>query len=964
MGVQGRLKDGSLSITGEVNERLPAIQNGLVAHYPFDGTVKKYIPSRIRYIRDWVNGNTLNSSSHWIEIQAIDFNNVNVALNKFAYAEGDITKTCPQLVDGNLSSGQWSTGWMSGGTNRTVDLQQEYTLKEIKVWHFYGDSRMYHESKTEVSQDGVNWFAIFDSAIEGRYVETSAGKTHNLLDLGGNYLVDTNTTLTNDFIAIEEATTNLAGQTISIYNNYNTSTTASLTKLNETYLGQPVYRLAITLLPTATTAILDHFRNSLTGHGVIVGGGTFLANTKYASSIYWRPVNKADTEFGGVASNMGNWKVGGNEYLSDGWRRYTRYLDGTMTENKSDVIHHSFRCPSLKLSETIYIDVCCPQTEQGRIFATSYTPASRSAVGVLKIPFTLKPPYTINFKHTGLKSLSQVVDQASSPMILQMGDYYTNASISFWNYIRELKTYVKGDSGSGWSGSRSYLLYTDETWNNKEHMYTFVAVDSRNFNIYMDGQYLGSQSSTLDVTNINFLYLGLNEYYSVYVANAKYRDLSLYNRALTDDEIKKLNGQSFNLLENGNLKTKIKEKPNGIPKDAIHIPLDLNSKDRLNILSASEDVNTVYEEGSIWVGSATKNEFAYPTFETSASSGGWAHWGSTGVIGEFGQNIDKNFIFSPNRNYSHWIESKSDSPYQYLMYQSPNFSGGSRALQAIICMSDGSEVNDSKISPTWNARNGGVEINKWTSIKKIGDSKWYLCKAEGISQDGSNNLVGLNVKPSYKVYVDTIQLENKPFCSPFTTTTRADSSLEFNLHRDYQLNWNENWSIVYWKKPVGTHANTLNAYNIDSLGSNSNSVGGGYLWWGKNTSTNSLYLSGVSSSSVVFNPSDYFNNWQMVSMVKSGSNITLNIKSNKLTNYQATYSSTINLPNWFVNQYGYDLKLGGHDNNYPSNTFFKDLIITKRALTDVELETLYKTQMRATKDGLTLQNGIKENTIL
>lgn len=37
MPTVARLKEGNLMIQGEINERLPAITNGLVAHFPFDG---------------------------------------------------------------------------------------------------------------------------------------------------------------------------------------------------------------------------------------------------------------------------------------------------------------------------------------------------------------------------------------------------------------------------------------------------------------------------------------------------------------------------------------------------------------------------------------------------------------------------------------------------------------------------------------------------------------------------------------------------------------------------------------------------------------------------------------------------------------------------------------------------------------------------------------------------------------
>jgi hypothetical protein len=38
----GRLKQGTLDIAGSLNERLPAVTKGLVAHYPFDGTLNNF----------------------------------------------------------------------------------------------------------------------------------------------------------------------------------------------------------------------------------------------------------------------------------------------------------------------------------------------------------------------------------------------------------------------------------------------------------------------------------------------------------------------------------------------------------------------------------------------------------------------------------------------------------------------------------------------------------------------------------------------------------------------------------------------------------------------------------------------------------------------------------------------------------------------------------------------------------
>lgn len=133
----------------------------------------------VRYIRDWLGyGSTSNGSSHWIEIKAFDLNDNNVALNKIAYRDGDKLLTCPALVDGDIDTGQWTLENMDGGSYRVVDLGQKYELDRIQVWHYYGDGRTYYNTKTEVSPDGVNWYTIFDSDVDGEYSESSAGKTH------------------------------------------------------------------------------------------------------------------------------------------------------------------------------------------------------------------------------------------------------------------------------------------------------------------------------------------------------------------------------------------------------------------------------------------------------------------------------------------------------------------------------------------------------------------------------------------------------------------------------------------------------------------------------------------------------------------------------------------------------------------------------------------------------------------
>lgn len=175
----------------------------------------------------------------------------------------------------------------------------------------------------------------------------------------------------------------------------------------------------------------------------------------------------------------------------------------------------------------------------------------------------------------------------------------------------------------------------------------------------------------------------------------------------------------------------------------------------------------------------TTNEYNYPTFNTAAGTGGWSHWAQAGGIGTYGQNTDTNYIYD-DQPYSHWYANGAGATGNYLLYQSPAFDGGFRSLSAIIKMEDGSEVTNSKIFPAWNASTAqSIPSGTWTSIKSLGNG-FYLCKADGIHQDGSNDLVGMYVRQSYKAYVSWAQLEQKKGSTPFVLTTRTGTITDYS----------------------------------------------------------------------------------------------------------------------------------------------------------------------------------------
>ena len=135
---------------------------------------------KIRYIRDYANGNDVNIDSHWVEINAYS-NGVNVALNKPVSSPFSFSHPLSIITDGDTNSAN-STG-STGLVYVDIDLEDLFNVDKIIVWHYYADGRTYNDTRTQVSIDGITWTDIFNSAwLPGTYPEPTdgSGKTTNL----------------------------------------------------------------------------------------------------------------------------------------------------------------------------------------------------------------------------------------------------------------------------------------------------------------------------------------------------------------------------------------------------------------------------------------------------------------------------------------------------------------------------------------------------------------------------------------------------------------------------------------------------------------------------------------------------------------------------------------------------------------------------------------------------------------
>ena len=103
----------------------------------------------------------------------------NVALGKPFSTNGrlDTSRSANVITDDNIDSANYVHVHADGQPRYVeIDLGYEVDIHLVKVWHYYADNRTYYDTKTELSLDGNLWHTIFDSAIDGTYVESNIGK--------------------------------------------------------------------------------------------------------------------------------------------------------------------------------------------------------------------------------------------------------------------------------------------------------------------------------------------------------------------------------------------------------------------------------------------------------------------------------------------------------------------------------------------------------------------------------------------------------------------------------------------------------------------------------------------------------------------------------------------------------------------------------------------------------------------
>jgi hypothetical protein len=991
MTTVGKLKDGDLYLQGEVSERAPTITNGLVAHIPFDDTDIGVSYRNLLRTSDWKVG-TSGSQGMFSQNGETGANQIILKENPW----GTIEPTWATI--GNDATSDADGGWNTTGLS--IDHTKKYRLSVWVRREAAGNGRTYfgcqqssvcnlggttvntnpyftsriiserpeladnwtlwvayiHPSTYTGGNDSTNGIYTMDGKklqgltdykwVSGRttgghraylYYSTSTGERQyfarprmEICD-GSESTIDemlrgednkfrpissTNVTVTENGISVDTSTTNLWNGGLNIYNNYGVP--ATLTQLDETYMGQPVYRLGMTVTDPHADH-LSHFRSSLSSHGVHGGSMSWVLDTPYVSSIYWRPVNKHDVVFGGTASNTAGWSVGGTEYLENGWRRFYRYRTGAGVATKSDAIHHSFYCPSLQLNETIYIDICCPQTEQGRTFPTAYVNGARGGSSVIIYP-------------------GEVINQSSGTIVMKVtdpNDTGTRGIFTIGDYSQNrTQIYKSGNNLYIWiNGGNSYKALT---WSGYATLaFTWTGTQMK---LYVNG--------THQVTYSSGLFPGLKEFFAIgnryagswgAYGNIQCRDVSIYDRALTDEEITRISKGSFTVTKNGNMMSVVKEdQGTRITKDN-YFPLGNDGADKHQSIKPLTESNVVFENGGVWVGKSTAN-----VYDLTKSSDVWPSDSS---------NMNALTTVTGKNSFRVKGISTVNGAYSYVY---PKFTASNVIYSFSFKVRN---LNNKPVRVTYRIRDGSNGLN----LGSVKEGTVHPGEVIYFKHNEHTAVTLSQMTPAISIYSDTtdgtvdaevfdIQVESGSVCSPFTESSRSQGLLELPA----SLVTGQNFAFSLWATTDfdNTYNMPFDAYPHLYVGMRTDYKRVQFSFHNNGTQTN------IYSASNILKPGK----WHHIAGIKTSSGVSMYVDGKK----EATHTASGTGYNTTIDGSG-RITVGSYDASYPLNGYVRDLIIDSGAvmLDEAMIKEIYRNQMKAYKDNrMQVQGKIIEGRVL
>lgn len=896
--------DGTFKPVNYIDERLPSVLDGLLYHYPLDGT-------------DESTG-TWNKKGNHSTVGKTSIQDVN---------HSDVT----EVPIGTVIK---YTGWFRASAGFP---------NNVSYYHYWqqGGNWVYQSAGYFQSEIGTDWTYIektitvstqagaISSGKQGVTVRNgSAAGTIEWRDCEIHFpsFINTNPQYSRFGLGMNDSTTNVLGDF--------PATDVSLNNITQTDV----------LSPYLNGNKVQQWTNTVNG-GTAYRGWTFsvVSGLDYSCSAFiYDPYDmQDDVDILDTGTDFTN-KVTGREILENGWKRIhangTASITGTVTHGFVIYIDTS------AIGNTFWISE--PQIEQKSV-PTAYTSGTRSE-GVFAVTGSLNhEDGAFAFKYRVTKPTDTFtviggVNWWSNPISRDTMVFYRGTgwgsgdSITFLFFDGSLASNIITTTITGIDLLENHTLYFVVSYEATAGEVSVRIHDLTTNTSLLSQDYIGK---TFLFNQLGPIYLGTRE--GSTIQNGWFSDLSVWDSPLTFDQLKTLINSELNISEDLTIVEGVKEHLN-LPSGSYYFPLMDNSDTLYHDESPSQSTNLSFESpNGVFVGNATTNLYADGDYSSKVlhpvRNGPWTF--PTDQFGPQGQSVIRVDADGTTSYHGRDITVTNGSVYNASCYCFVSTDSDSTLVRL---------SGEQGYSP--DAVYDLTKKGTWQKISSTGTTTTtnarILAYQHGLMTTG------------YVLFTD-VQFEARPFRTPFTLTSRSIASIEFNLNDSIGMDWNGDWTISYWKKPHGTWNNTLTGYSIESLGSNSNSVGGGYRWWGKNNGSNTI----ASSTPGTFTPSDYFDHWHMVTLVKSGTTVTIRTRGIKdIENSVRTYTLSGVVSNYYVNQYGYDFKLSGWDNGNPIYAFFRDLVIAKYPFSDSQQDNMYKQLSVKYNDATYIKNLIEKGT--
>ena len=948
MATVGKLtQQGELQLSGTIDTRLPLVTDGLVAHYPMDGAGGTFdMISGNQSLQNTSSGvnlieamnNDWRDPSSWVSNYGMIYDSTMDAMKVTGYHNTWLK--IPVVVNTSMhyeisidimetiqsSIGLYLGGYSLDSAGVLATNNYDYTMASndqpaTGVW------KTYRLTRTGTAVAGSGTSTSF-STVKGWTGD--AGRLIKYYHFGGllNYssggvlyfrnpsirVIDpdtSNTTITNDYIAIEEATTN-------VITNTNLDTGWSKSYCTDILWNDipPPHGI------DAQVVSFKDLDGSGSGYWFCYGDyAPQSPNTTYTISVYARTFGSDASIFAYTADNGEVGRQLTNTLTVPGngeWIRLVFNAITTPSNTQSDSL--SFNISSFPADQRLWL--CAPQME-AKSYATEYVNGSRGS-SKLTIPNPVKTgDYTISYEW---RSTSPIGTTASYQTSFQIGNYSTNNSFTIMDTGSGTTTGTQRLIREGDGGQWNWLTGDLTTPSTVQEWTTITIVrNSSNYRVYSNGVYKG-EIAHYAATMQDLIHIGSREVWRA-GENSFTRNLSIYNRALSDDEVKKLVKGTHSITSAGLISKHPIVSEARRPSEANYFPFDLDGKDYYKSILPTKDEATEYVDGSVWVGRGTTNILNASGYDCSLERSGTGYSYTNRNITTY---ILANWTASNNK-ISIQFEGKRDY-----------FDGTDGYPRMYIYFTDW----------TWSASFG------------ITSYDWTHGKLENVTMpDPTGKTVYFAIYhytsgSSGLSYSRNTQMEFGTYCTPFVNGTRAQSS----LHLPYNIiDCKQDFTIYGWWYPTiyadGVYRPCLTR-NIPDSNNTNNRI----LIMGNATTSYQLrtWLSSGGSAEL-YNYSSVnvaVNEWNFFCLRRSG-NIT-NLAVGNATNGFGI-SSDLDIGTTLNNdETGQVWQVGEYADN-ESDAYHRDYVFYQGAMSDDEIEAVFKNKMKATGNGLYIQNGVSSD---